>query len=551
MAADAPMNWSRVSSPRTRQSPRGSQSPVAAGAAVLRVTVPSAVCASRTGTSPGTPAPDLLGRLWPSPASQRSPQGMPIPQKGSATAEESRWDGWEELRFWDKHGVLLLLLPYALVFTLIQAVCTPRQVDRLTDAFGGSEAHAAVIQSYWDAAGQTVAFVIAPTLGRLSDAYGRKWFLVSCAVWYSLPPLALAVSTDVYAWLPVRAVSFVGMGGFLGAVFLLPAIADLYPPKHRGLAIALMIAALATGVCFAPLSLLPVSDSAAFGACAGLGFCTAAYLASPLVPETLAPDLRRPFRLCPGRAPGAGPSGGDRQCAVLGLAYVAFAATLSEMGLSDIQSYYFKDQLDFTDADISDMILEQGVLNAFGQSVFFVLMKRLLRSDARVLVAGIIGTVVFFLFAAMVTTKWELYAVVLPIQMVSLLVFPTVASISSSLFTSVEQGEGLGLLAGARGLAYAVGPIMFAELFAQLKDQGAAGAPFLVAAILNLVAAMMAVCCVLPRLARAGNPLLLDEDTDSEAPSGSGGLLGPTASSPASPTVASPAESTRGLGWGL
>eukprot|EP01062_Namystynia_karyoxenos_P062583 TRINITY_DN55486_c0_g1_i1.p1 TRINITY_DN55486_c0_g1~~TRINITY_DN55486_c0_g1_i1.p1 ORF type:complete len:599 (+),score=138.36 TRINITY_DN55486_c0_g1_i1:83-1798(+) len=508
-------------------------------------------------TSIVTPSPHL-GLWWPAPAggfggAVSVAQSRQSPPKGSVAAEEeSRWAGWSEQGFREKHWRLVRLLPYPLAYTLVGAVCAPRMVDRLTDYFDGSEAHAAVVQSYWDAGGQVVAFLIAPLLGRLSDAHGRKWFLSWCALCFSLPPLALALSTDVYYYLPARSFSFIGMGGALGAVFLLPAAVDLYPIKQRAVAVALVNSALAAGVCFAPLTLIHVRDSIAFGAAAGVGFLTAIYMT--LTPETLAPELRRPFVCCPAagdslEAAARGPrrpGNEERRCLMLGLSYIAFASTLAEIGLADVQNFYLKDQLDFTDEDLTSLSLEQGLVIAFGQSLFFLLMKRILRTDVRVLVFGLMGTVVFFMFAAMANAKWGFFAVVIPFQAVSLLVFPTVASVGSSLYDGAEQGEGLGLLACARGLSYACGPIAFSQLYAQLKDYGLANAPFLLAAALNLVAVAIAVCCVMPRLARTGNSLL-ETDSDSEALPGSGsaGLLrgyadSASVSAPASPALAVP-----------
>ena len=147
----------------------------------------------------------------------------------------------------------------------------------------------------WMAAGYSLAqFVSGPFLGNLSDRYGRRPLLL-------LSILGLGMDFLLHALAPTLAWLFLGrlLAGFCGASWVIANafIADITAPEDRGRAFGLMGAAFGLGFVIGPAvgGLLgefgPRVPFYVAAAVSGLNLIYGWFV----LPETLAPENRRPF----------------------------------------------------------------------------------------------------------------------------------------------------------------------------------------------------------------------------------------------------------------
>lgn len=146
-----------------------------------------------------------------------------------------------------------------------------------------------------------VAFAVAqffagPVLGTLGDSIGRRPVLLFSMAAFAIDYLLMAAAPTI-GWL------FVGriVAGIAGAVYG-PAnavLADVTPAEKRGATFGMMGAAFGIGFILGPAIgglLASFGPRAPFIAAAALAALNALWILF-LLPETMAPDRRRPFRL--------------------------------------------------------------------------------------------------------------------------------------------------------------------------------------------------------------------------------------------------------------
>lgn len=139
-------------------------------------------------------------------------------------------------------------------------------------------------------------FVFAPIVGNLSDRFGRRPVLLLSLAGFSLDYLIMGLAPVMWVLFAGRALS-----GVFGATYTTAGafIADISPPDKRGANFGLIGAAFGLGFIIGPVigGLLGNFDHRwPFFAAAALGFVNLVYGAIVL-PETLAEENRRPFRL--------------------------------------------------------------------------------------------------------------------------------------------------------------------------------------------------------------------------------------------------------------
>ena len=139
-------------------------------------------------------------------------------------------------------------------------------------------------------------FFFAPILGNLSDAYGRRPVLL-------LSLFALGIDYVLMGFAPTIVWLFVGrfIAGAAGATFAVANayIADTSAPEDRAKNFGLIGAAFGIGFVLGPALggfLIDFGPRAPFFVAAGLSFANMIY-GFLILPETLAKEKRRPFRL--------------------------------------------------------------------------------------------------------------------------------------------------------------------------------------------------------------------------------------------------------------
>ena len=125
-------------------------------------------------------------------------------------------------------GVLIAIFMGALDSTIVATA-----LPAIAHSFGGLGTYSGVLTAYLIAS--TVAL---PIGGRLSDAYGRKRFLIAGMAWFTVASLLCGLAASMAQLILFRALKGLGAGVMQAAANT--TIADLFPPARRGRAIGLL-----------------------------------------------------------------------------------------------------------------------------------------------------------------------------------------------------------------------------------------------------------------------------------------------------------------------
>ncbi len=119
-------------------------------------------------------------------------------------------------------GVMLALFLASLDQTIVSTA-----LPRITTDLGGFAQYAWVATAYLVASTVTL-----PIAGKLSDMYGRKWFLVAGIMVFLIGSVLCGISQTMTQLIMFRAFQGLGAGAIMGLAFII--IADLFPPSERG-----------------------------------------------------------------------------------------------------------------------------------------------------------------------------------------------------------------------------------------------------------------------------------------------------------------------------
>jgi MFS transporter, DHA1 family, tetracycline resistance protein len=346
---------------------------------------------------------------------------------------------------------------------------------------GGDSARAATIYGLFGTIFAAMQFACAPTLGALSDRFGRRPVIL-------LSNLGLGLDYVVMALAPSLAWLFVGrtISGICSASISIPGayIADVTPEERRAASFGLLSAAFGVGFIIGP----------AVGGLAGsvnprLPFWIAAVLSIAnfcygffVLPESLPPERRAPFTWI--RANPLGALALLRQHAqLLGLAAVAFLSYWAHEALPSTFVLYTDHRFGWTPEMVGMVLAAFGVGSVLVQGgLVRPVVARM--GERRSLLLGIAFGFGGFLVHGLAPTG-ALFCLGVPL--VSLWGFwgPAAQGIMTRRVDASDQGRLQGALAGLRGVGGLVGPGLFTGVFAAAVSGGRSpalsGAPYLLA----------------------------------------------------------------------
>lgn len=331
-------------------------------------------------------------------------------------------------------------------------------------------------------------FLLSPTLGNLSDAYGRRPVLL-------ISLFVMGIDYLIMALTPSLALLFVArmMAGAASATYSTANayIADISPPSKRAQNFGITGAAFGVGFVLGPAVGGLVGEFGPrmpFYAAAALTFanCIFGYFA---LPESLRPEKRRPFKIARANSIGV---------ALQMLKYPAVAWMLVAMFIYNIAhyvypvvwSYFAKIQFDWTPFDIGLSLACVGVGFAVVQGF---LIKYILAwlGPAKTAIAGLCLDVTALLGIAFATEGWMVYALV-PITSLSALVAPAMQGLMSNRIPDDAQGELQGAISALSSLSFMITPVLMAQLFFFFTASSSSvyfpGAPFVAAAMFSALA---------------------------------------------------------------
>lgn len=378
-------------------------------------------------------------------------------------------------------------VPIALIAILIDSIgfgiVLPVLPSLIVELGRVSLAEASRIGGYLLAVYAVTHFFAGPVIGSLSDRFGRRRVLL-------LSLLCFGIDYALMAFAPTLAWLFAGraIAGIVGATYS-PAnavIADVTPPERRGQAFGLLGAAFGGGFMLGPAIgglLADLGPRAPFMAAAALAFGNA-LLILVLMPETLAPEKRRPFEWKRAHAIGAFAPlfrGGGATALLTG----ALVWQIAHMVYPATWAFYAEIALGWDSRAIGWSLAASGLAMMLAQ-VFLIGRAIKAVGEDRTMLIGLAAGAIVFTGYAFAREGWQVYAL-LAFGALTGLVFPSINAILSRRVDASNQGALQGGLASLASVAAIIGPLAMTQALAFGAERGHAGGAFLLAAILSAV----------------------------------------------------------------
>ena len=331
-------------------------------------------------------------------------------------------------------------------------------------------------------------FLFSPTLGNLSDRYGRRPVLLISMAMMAVDYVIMALAGTIW-WLLIGRL----LGGVTSATHATASafVADISHPDKRAQNFGLISAAFGIGFIIGPVI---------GGLLAGFGprapFIAAALLATAnfalgyfVLPESLPPEKRRPFLWRR-----ANPLGGVMQIGKLpGLKWMLVAMffySVSGYVYPAIWAYYTQEAFGW-DARLVGMSLAvygTGMIIVQG-GLIRIVMPWL--GEARAVIYGLIIDVLALLAFGFASQGWMIWALT-PFAALGSIATPAITALMSRRASEDQQGELQGVLGSINAMSMILSPLIMTQTFFWFTrpDTGLylPGAPFLLSMVLMAAA---------------------------------------------------------------
>lgn len=335
-------------------------------------------------------------------------------------------------------------------------------------------------------------FVFASVLGNLSDKYGRRPVLLISLIGFSLNYLLMGIAPTI-AWL------FLGrfIAGITGASYTVAAayIADISTPEKKAQNFGLLGAAFGLGFIIGPVlgGLLGHYGARVPFYAAGI-LCFINFLYGYfIVPESLKPELRRPFQW-----KSANPIGAfihiKSHPIILPLIACIFLINMASHSVQSTWSYYTLEKFGWDEKMV-------GLSLGFIGTLLMIVQAGLIRviipkiGTGKAIIGGIILYMITFPLYGLATASWMLYAISVP-YVIAGITGPALQSHISNLVPQNEQGRIQGGVTSVISLTAILGPLIMTNLFSHFSKKTDSsiyfpGAPFIFAGMLATVALLI------------------------------------------------------------
>ena len=367
----------------------------------------------------------------------------------------------------------------------------PVMPDLITELTGGSISSAALWGGILATTYAVMQFFMGPTLGNLSDRFGRRPILLISLIAMGFDYILLTLAGTIW-WLFAGRV----IAGIAGATFSTASayIADISAPEKRAANFGLIGAAFGTGFIIGPAIggfLGEIGPRVPFMAAAVVAFGNAT-LGYFILPETLAQSKRRAFDWT--RANPLGALISIRKIPYLTSLVVVFLIfTISHQVYPAVWSYYTIERFDFSPKMIGASLATFGFFMAIVQGgLIRMIIPKL--GEMRTAMWGMGLNFVVFIFVAFLGEVWMLFAL-MPLMTLGAVAGPALQGIMSKLVDDDAQGELQGIFASVTGIALILSPITMTSIFKYFTTSDAPyylpGAPFLASSVLELSAMVL------------------------------------------------------------
>eukprot|EP00042_Codosiga_hollandica_P023082 m.89489 g.89489 ORF g.89489 m.89489 type:complete len:404 (+) comp51040_c0_seq5:336-1547(+) len=348
-----------------------------------------------------------------------------------------------------------------------------------------------------------LSFLSAPIIGALSDAFGRKNFLLLTVVSTCLP-LPFLLIHNLWFHVIILAIS----GAFAVTFSIVFAyVSDITSEQDRSAAFGQVSATFAASLVVSPA--LGSALNELYGPEAVYILSTLIALLDILfiiffVPESMAKPSRanmkqklawmeiNPFKSL---------SSIFSSFIMLKLSFIVFFSYLPEAGEYQCLMLYLDNTLHFSETQLAAFIATLGILSILAQTtVLSALSARF--TQRTVILVGLAFSVIQLFFFGVVTAKWLIFVVSIVAALGSM-GYPSISAMVSHTATAEQQGAVQGMVTGIRSLCTGLGPALFGVLFqaidVSIDDDGSKnprsflpGTPFIVGSALAFLALLAA-----------------------------------------------------------
>lgn len=360
----------------------------------------------------------------------------------------------------------------------------PVMPELIQEVGAGDLGQAAVWGGILATAFAVMQFIFGPTLGNLSDRFGRRPILLGALFFLTIDYLIMAVAGTIWLLLLGRLI-----GGITSATHATASayMADISKPEEKAGNFGLIGAAFGVGFVLGPLLgglLAEYGTRAPFYGAAVLAFANLV-LGYFSLPETVTDRIRRPFEWRR-----ANPFGAFKHIGALpglkGMMIVVFVYGIAFFVYPAVWAYFGTERFGWGPGLIGLSLGLFGLSFAFVQGVLLrPILKRI--GDRNAVILGLSIDVVAFVIMTFVQNGWIALALT-PLTALGAIAGPAIQGIMSRTASDDQQGELQGALTSVNAIATIVAPLMMTQTFWYFTSGPAPiympGAPFLLSAFL-------------------------------------------------------------------
>jgi DHA1 family tetracycline resistance protein-like MFS transporter len=357
---------------------------------------------------------------------------------------------------------------------------------------GGDTARASEVFGVFASAWALMQFVFSPIQGALSDRFGRRPVILISNFGMGLDYIFMALAPSLTLLFVGRLISGITAASISTAFAY---IADVTPSEKRAASFGLIGAAFGIGFILGPAlgGLLGAIDPRApFWVAAALSLVNAMY-GFLVLPESLPPERRSAFAWRR-----ANPIGSlvllRSHPELTGLALVNFLVNVAHAVLPAITVLYMAYRYGFDEKQVGLTFALVGVCSVAVQVGLIGRFVARFGERAALLTGLAFGAAGFALYG--IATTATVFLIGVPVMALWGMSNPAALGLMTRRVSPSEQGQLQGANASITGIANLVGPGLFALLFAYAigtgRDWHLPGAPFLLAALLLALSALLA-----------------------------------------------------------
>ena len=380
-------------------------------------------------------------------------------------------------------AILMLFLIDAMGIGLMM----PVMPDLIREVTGEDISRAAVWGGIMTTSFAVMQFVFAPTIGALSDQFGRRIVLVVSLVVMCADYLIMAVAGSIWLLLVLRIISGITSANFaVGSAF----IADISPPEKRAANFGLMGAGFGIGFVIGPMlgGLLSVYGTRApFYAAAALTAINVLFIYFVL-PETV---KKRNFEL-PSWAKINPLSAFSVVIKHKNLRLLLAIILLNETAFivyPSVYSFFAIERFDWTPSQVGVSLALFGICMAFVQAIVIRVYLKYL-GELKTVVVGLVLNIIVFSAMTFIETGWIALALI-PISAMGAVILPPIKALMSKVTPDDAQGALLGVVSSTASVGAIFGPLLASFSFRMFTGEDPIyylpGIPFGISAVMMLI----------------------------------------------------------------